>query len=1058
MSLDLCIDPLGCEFPGLVNEILSLPTDNNDRSMVLACSITPEGFAYFLCNKVLYVWSYITKEKGINPHAYRLNLPTTGLNYSINSIVVANKDHTGLPSALAISPEGLLRYWPSISSSVPKDKELSLNNEVVLSVIPYSDEDHVTRYILATTTGSFYNIDIFKEHFSQGSAADGAITYRSIGINSSSLTRRMTSVIFGGGQKKQALIKTLVVKNFFASNEADLVAIYQTSIEICSAKKANVVKTIDARDYILRSYLKTAKETDVDPKRLPNIYIADVIHYNNGLLLLIAVSKHRVPTLSFALVHLTEQSVNDNAANFVTLVGLPPQHRLPVPHSDQPLPKINLYTPTSTNFIIVFPTMVVSLENVDADAESLCDITKFKEPLLGSACVNQFCQVILRKNGICDVRHLPAGFEINFWQKYKEQIESIDTDTNSHFEMVRKVFMLFASKNLPEARSKFLQMIKTFGDYSELAEFIVLMTKGLLDRIPPNDSRWKESSNQRTRSTTVRSVSITSQLEDKAAHYKMITMFLRYFGLFDKLNHPSKTFNGRSALTVLSEYGEKLYAMTITIAMISQFTLPSIETAIKRLAIEIQTSLRMMDNTILTPHDYFAKEVTSFDALIPAVMRVQQEEIKGKSRQEQLSLFTEVLSLYNTVIEGTHFYKSQDWTIAVNRDEQIWTNSQQILTHFNRQFNLIFDFVESERGNYENILKKLLPISRFILSQQSLYQRNRSSIIQRFYRFGKVDIALKLAEEYFDFATLIQHCYEKLPDVERQYQLEKYKTQFKNENFDIFLFEYYREHGLINDLLEQQGDRVEDFLSKHDEINWIRNIERREYDKAKETLQSIAYSAPNASRKKTLLSLAKLAALCEDQQNPEEIAQITNNLILLKHQENISPDIAMMLNPTNIPLSLEEIVAADIAENTAEGFLKALIALTSIMDTRELKTDIGMEMVEKLRNRIWISVVKAADWQTIAKEVSKLSNEEAYERFTKFLLTTLLADVMQRFIDYSIPPDCKLELLPKSTEPLKDVFPLKNNEHARHLFNEFLDTNMEHVVRSIEKEAVQESQ
>uniref|UniRef100_A0A914Q1M6 Uncharacterized protein n=1 Tax=Panagrolaimus davidi TaxID=227884 RepID=A0A914Q1M6_9BILA len=117
-----------------------------------------------------------------------------------------------------------------------------------------------------------------------------------------------------------------------------------------------------------------------------------------------------------------------------------------------------------------------------------------------------------------------------------------------------------------------------------------------------------------------------------------------------------------------------------------------------------------------------------------------------------------------------------------------------------------------------------------------------------------------------------------------------------------------------------------------------------------------------------------------------------------------------------------------------------------------------MEMVEKLRNRIWISVVKAADWETIAKEVSKLSNEEAYERFTKFLLTTLLADVMQRFIDYSIPPDCKLELLPKSTEPLKDVFPLKNNEHARHLFNEFLDTNMEHVVRSIEKEAVQESQ
>uniref|UniRef100_A0A914ZA63 Nucleoporin Nup133/Nup155-like C-terminal domain-containing protein n=1 Tax=Panagrolaimus superbus TaxID=310955 RepID=A0A914ZA63_9BILA len=216
------------------------------------------------------------------------------------------------------------------------------------------------------------------------------------------------------------------------------------------------------------------------------------------------------------------------------------------------------------------------------------------------------------------------------------------------------------------------------------------------------------------------------------------------------------------------------------------------------------------------------------------------------------------------------------------------------MNKFGLIFNLIFDFIESERGNYESLLKKLLPIARFILSQQSLYQRNRSSIIQRFYRFGKIDVALKLAEEYLDFATIIQHCYEKLPDVERQYQLEKYKTQFKNENFDIFLFEYYREHGLINDLLEQQGDRVEDFLSKHDEINWIRNIERREYSKAKETLRSIAYSAPNAERKKTLLSLAKLAALCEDEQNPEEVAQITNNLILLQHQEQISPDIAQV--------------------------------------------------------------------------------------------------------------------------------------------------------------------
>lgn len=165
----------------------------------------------------------------------------------------------------------------------------------------------------------------------------------------------------------------------------------------------------------------------------------------------------------------------------------------------------------------------------------------------------------------------------------------------------------------------------------------------------------------------------------------MITMFLRYFGLFDKFNHPSQTFHGRSALTVLAEYGEKLYAMTLTIGFLSQFSCPILQSAIKTLAYEIQIQLRMTDNTFLTTLDYFAKEVTSFEALIPAVMRIQQEELKGKTRQNQMTLFVEVLSLFGIIIEATEFYKTQDWTIHMKSDEQIWTNSQQVLTHFSRQ-------------------------------------------------------------------------------------------------------------------------------------------------------------------------------------------------------------------------------------------------------------------------------------------------------------------------------------------------------------------------------------
>ena len=165
----------------------------------------------------------------------------------------------------------------------------------------------------------------------------------------------------------------------------------------------------------------------------------------------------------------------------------------------------------------------------------------------------------------------------------------------------------------------------------------------------------------------------------------MIIMFLRYFGLLDKLNHPLKTFNGRSALTVIGEYGEKLYAMTLIIGMTSQLTLQIVEKSIKFLAQDIQTQLRLYQNHSLSDHDFFAKEVTSIEALIPTIMRIQQEELRGKNKLAQLNIFTEVISLFTIIVEAKRLYTVEDWVIQIKSDEPIWTNSQQVLTHFNRQ-------------------------------------------------------------------------------------------------------------------------------------------------------------------------------------------------------------------------------------------------------------------------------------------------------------------------------------------------------------------------------------
>ena len=79
------------------------------------------------------------------------------------------------------------------------------------------------------------------------------------------------------------------------------------------------------------------------------------------------------------------------------------------------------------------------------------------------------------------------------------------------------------------------------------------------------------------------------------------------------------------------------------------------------------------------------------------------------------------------------------------------------------------------------------------------------------------------------------------------------------------------------------------------------------------------------------------------------------------------------------------------------------MTLTTVLDTRESKTDLGLQTVDKLRNRIWTSLVKAADWNRIANEVIRyLKHEDAMEKFSEILANTFLADVMQRIIDYGM--------------------------------------------------------
>lgn len=93
-------------------------------------------------------------------------------------------------------------------------------------------------------------------------------------------------------------------------------------------------------------------------------------------------------------------------------------------------------------------------------------------------------------------------------------------------------------------------------------------------------------------------------------------------------------------------------------------------------------------------------------------------------------------------------------------------------------------------------------------------------------------------------------------------------------------------------LLEERGERLDDFLSHHENIGWIRNIESSHYTKAREVLKNLVYEAKTAEKKATILALGKLASLCEDKVDPLVVSYFSDALTVLEHQDAIDKTVA----------------------------------------------------------------------------------------------------------------------------------------------------------------------
>ncbi|CAC5366028.1 NUP133 [Mytilus coruscus] len=144
----------GLPLPVLITEVLT----TSDRNTEISVSINSSGWAWLVGGRKLFIWRYKQVQHARSVFCKELTLPPSDLAHNSDRVCVIpnNSDHQSA-SCIAVSPEGIVRYWPNIAnegSSVEISAELRGEEcQCVVCLPPFG-------CLLATTTSSLVLLNI----------------------------------------------------------------------------------------------------------------------------------------------------------------------------------------------------------------------------------------------------------------------------------------------------------------------------------------------------------------------------------------------------------------------------------------------------------------------------------------------------------------------------------------------------------------------------------------------------------------------------------------------------------------------------------------------------------------------------------------------------------------------------------------------------------------------------------------------------------------------------------------------------------------------------------
>ncbi|KAL7299771.1 hypothetical protein TKK_0007518 [Trichogramma kaykai] len=1048
------VEHFGSTLPVLVTEALTFV----ERNVAVSVSVSLDGWAWLVCGRRLLVWQCKTtihdpkQRRTFKTQCRELLLPQSDLAHKAECIAVWMSPGQQVPSCMAVSPEGIVRYWASIAT-----EEMSVETSAELAGQEVDCLTHIPGHgcILATTTCT---VALLQPHHSGGKGTINCRVLRTSKGWLGGIGRRMSSLFFGAIPQSPVQETKLIKVVCSGTNErgSRILILAGNSLQYWSFPHGEQEKMEfdeDISHALTQSFQRRSWQESgaCNPQNLMT-WIIDMQPIEEGLVLLVAACCADIsPQVHFALglLPLNGTTLTNSFKWFVPVkVGS-------IYYGDDIESTIHSYRFIISGWeIIVYNKHNVHVvSNLSEYEQEKIDLIRGDDSVLGGALCSGTPVLFTKNHGLITIS--PTDFSNqDFNQSYADVNASVDLNGTSNMSILPEQFvtlisneeineMLYCTDGGKQLQAAFLLSVRNNKEQCDdilselfpmqeepvmdidapLDTLVLKVAKNLIDDYPANDPRWENHRDLNFTLNAVLAMQIPHQLEGKQKSIELFVMFLKEHNLWSRFCAVSYRGVIMSTSHVLSEFAEKV------IAMLSIYGFQQRYTEIIDAAIEKTLPPESFVSEDLSPNDIFYREVSEVSLFLPNLVQLAVDQAHSERPTQQLSQYIlQVNSILLGVLHEVVKYRQYNaekyvppktssiteylpWTASTGKyGLKNCLNTMQNLTiqhgvtnttdpsARNELFEQLVGLIDLILDGKKCHLESIRGTEKFdILLKQ--YESERSSLIQPLIKEGQYENAAMLAEKYCDFGSLIQIC----ELTNNKHRLDSYMERFAAQDFAGFLFSWYVKDGRQGQLVERcrrgGAQELQEKLLQHPILSWVQSALSDDYQSASKTLQKLADEETElVTRKKTMLSLAKLAALASD--DPE--AKIQMNVNTMNYELNL------IAHQEDVPISVLEIYGYDVEKlrvlSPSELINLYTCAESHISNEYDFKKALDLldyidQEDEKmaLKTRIWARAARCDKWDTVSK------NPEQQIQETTFFKVMDLVHLMGNKIEEMLP-------------------------------------------------------